>query len=81
MIMKKQVLLGKVAVLDYEQEKSIIVSIDLDDAKNLCLTLLLLREELVNAIELSFSNFQFFLSLSKTSSQCTVVDLKKKCFK
>lgn len=59
--MKKQNISGSVQTNDFGKQKQIKINIDNSNVFDLCMTLVLLKECLVDKIELNFKNFTFIL--------------------
>jgi hypothetical protein len=67
---------------DYEFQKVISVLIDYIQTKEVCLSIILLNERLVDNIEISFDNISIFLKLSSDNeSRFSTFDSKKGIFK
>ena len=80
--MKTEKIAIKVESKDYGHQKVIKIAIDDSTSQQLCILFLLLKEALVDTLELNFLNFSIFLNLQKkNSSYFSTVDLKKNIFK
>lgn len=77
----KQIFLN-VDIDSHDQQKVIKINFDRASCQEICLMLCLLREKLVNTIELKFNNFSLFLGIQNgNQSFYSILDLQKGTFK
>lgn len=64
--MKTKKILIDIGYADYGQQKVIKVPLNFSTSQQICMTLILLKEKLIDSIEFKFNNFLIFLKYEKS---------------
>lgn len=67
-----------VVVKEFDEQVVLTIKVNSLSARDLCLQLLLLREKLIESLELSFQNFLIVVSLSINENSCKKLNIHQK---